>query len=49
MLYRQRSFTCPASNQASDIAWDLSFLTKEEFIKKHKVTEAKYEKLKEGK
>jgi hypothetical protein len=28
-------FTLPASNNASQIKWDLAFLTKEEFIAKH--------------
>lgn len=35
MLYQRKTFTCPASKNASQELWDYAFLPKEEFISKH--------------
>lgn len=45
MLYKRPTFTCPASNGASDKQWDLAFLSKEEFQKKYKLSDEQYAKL----
>jgi hypothetical protein len=45
MLYLRRTFTCPASNTATDKQWDLAFLSKEEYQKKYNVSNEQYERL----
>lgn len=42
MLYQRRTFTLPASNQASDIQWDYTFASKKEFIAKHGISKEHY-------
>jgi len=32
MLYQRPKFTCPASQNTSQIQWDFAFLTKADFI-----------------
>jgi hypothetical protein len=34
MLYTRPKFTCPTSNNTSQVQWDYTFLSKEEFITK---------------
>lgn len=46
MLYTRKSFTCPATNTASQKRWDLAFLTLEEFKIKYNVTDLEYAALK---
>jgi hypothetical protein len=35
MLYTRRTFSCPASNNASQRQWDLAFLSDEDYKKKY--------------
>lgn len=49
-MYLKGTWTCPASNPGtSDKQWDLSVLTKKEFLAKYKISPQKYEELKAGK
>lgn len=45
MKYLMPTFTLPASNSATEREWDLSILTKKEYIKKYNISEEKYKKL----
>lgn len=45
MLYTRRTFTLPATNKATEVQWDLSFLSAADFMKKHGVTLDQYKKL----
>jgi hypothetical protein len=44
-LYERGTWTCPASHNTSEKKWDLSFLSKQEFIEKYKITSEQYEDL----
>lgn len=46
--YLRPKFTLPASEKTSETRWDLSFLTKEEFITKYKISDAEYRVLVNG-
>lgn len=46
MLYQRRSFTLPATNTASQMKWDFTFMTAEEFMGKYAMTVEQYEDLK---
>lgn len=46
--YLRPTFTLPASNKTSDIQWDLSFLSKNDFIKKYGITPKIYGRLQNG-
>lgn len=42
MLYEQRTFTLPASQNTSQRRWDLATLTEEEFCHKYGITLSEY-------
>lgn len=42
MLYQRRTFTLPASNGASDMQWDYTFSSEEEFVVKHGISKDNY-------
>ena len=49
MLYKQPTFTCPSSYPGtSQQQWDLATMTKAEFKRKYKVSEAEYRRLQNG-
>lgn len=46
MQYLHPTFTLPASVNTSLKRWEFAFLSKEEFIRRYRITEEEYEKLK---
>lgn len=47
MRYQMPSFTLPACNGATEVQWDMAFLTTEEFLQKYGFTPEGYLKVQE--
>lgn len=43
MRYERYKFSLPTSHNVSQLKWDLTFLTKKQFMKKYQVTSNEYE------
>ena len=48
MKYLRPTFTCPTGGDVNQAQWDLSFLSKSEFIKKYDITEKMYGRISDG-
>jgi hypothetical protein len=46
--YKLPTFTCPASNSATDFSWDLAFLSADRFTAKYDISSKMYKRLAAG-